>query len=140
MRVETILNRVYRLNDFVYGPSRFEESTVLIPIRARGGSRPNCSGCDATAATYDTKAPRRFAFVPLWNLQVAFEYRERRVDCPRCGARVERHPWAKPYPRLCSVFAQFLSTWAKRLSISGVARAFSVNWSTVYEAVEEMVA
>lgn len=56
-------------------------------------------------------------FVPLWNLQVAFEYRERRVDCPNCGARVERLPWARPYARLCSVFAQFLSTRAKRLSV-----------------------
>lgn len=56
-----------------------------------------------------------------------------------CGVRVERLPWARQYARLCSVFAHFLSTWAKRLSISGVARAFSVNWSTVYEAVEEMV-
>ena len=140
MRVETILNRVYPLADFIYGPSCFDESTVLIPIRARRGSRAACSGCGEMAATYDTKAPRRFGFVPLWNLQVAFEYRERRVDCPGCGVRVERLPWARPYARLCSVFAQFLSTWAKRLSISGVARAFSVNWSTVYEAVEEMVA
>ena len=110
MRVETILNRVYPLTDFVYGASRLEESTVLIPIRARRGSRPICPGCGATASTYDTKATRRFAFVPLWNLQVAFEYRERRVDCPVCGVRVERLPWARPYARLCSVFAQFLST------------------------------
>ena len=139
MRVETILNRVYPLKDFVYGASRLEESTVLIPVRARRGSRPSCSVCGATASTYDTKPSRRFAFVPLWNLKVSFEYRERRVDCPDCGVRVERLPWAKPYARLCSVFSQFLSTWAKRLSISGVARAFSVNWSTVYEAVEEMV-
>ena len=140
MRVETILNKVYALDGFVYGASRFDGDVVVIPIRAREGSRPLCPMCGEAGPTYDTKGAPRFSFVPLWNLAVVFEYRERRVECSTCGIRVERLPWAKPYARLCSVFAQFLSTWAKRLSISGVARAFRVNWSTVYEAVEEMVA
>ena len=127
MRVETILNKVYALDGFVYGASRFDGDVVVIPIRAREGSRPLCPMCGEAGPTYDTKGARRFSFVPLWNLAVVFEYRERRVECSTCGIRVERLPWAKPYARLCSVFAQFLSTWAKRLSISGVARAFRVN-------------
>ena len=64
-------------------------------IRPRRGSRATCSGCQRRGPQYDTLPVRFFQFVPLWGLLVFFAYAMRRVDCPRCGVKVEQVPWAE---------------------------------------------
>jgi hypothetical protein len=32
--------------------------------------------------------------VPLWGFAVFWVYARRRVNCPRCGVKVEAMPWA----------------------------------------------
>ncbi len=32
-------------------------------------------------------------------LPLILRYRPRRVECPRCGVRVEDFPWAEPWAR-----------------------------------------
>ena len=48
---------------------------------------------------------------------VFFVYAMRRVDCPRCGVKVERVPWAEGKSPICTAYAWFLAGWAKRLSL-----------------------
>jgi hypothetical protein len=83
---------------------------------ARAGRRPRCSQCHRPGPGYDTLAPRRFEFVPLWGLAVFFVYALRRVHCPRCGVRVEAIPWADGKHQLTTTYAWFLARWAQRLS------------------------
>jgi hypothetical protein len=47
---------------------------------------------------YDRLPPRQFEFVPLWGIAVFFLYLMRRVDCAKCGVRVEQVPWADGEP------------------------------------------
>ncbi len=35
-----------------------------------------------------------FEFVPLWNISIYFAYAMGRVNCKRCGVKVEKVPWA----------------------------------------------
>lgn len=139
MRLKTILNRVQRLHGFVYARARMlEEMGRLIieaEIRPRAKGRPICSGCDEAGPGYDTLAPRRFAFVPLWGIPVYFLYAMRRVDCRSCGVRVERVPWAEGKNHLTRTYAWFLAGWAKRMSWSDVAAAFRTSWGNVFRSV-----
>ena len=64
--------------------------TLEVPIVPRANGRPICSGCGKRRPGYDRLAPRRFEFVPLWQIAVVFIYALRRVDCPRCGVVVEQ--------------------------------------------------
>src|SRR5262245_33271447 len=97
MQLKTILNRVAKNKSFVYGKVRFCQKrgrlALAISLRPRRGSRPRCGGCGRPGSQYDRLNPRRFEFVPLWGLAVFFVYRMRRVDCRRCGVKVERVPW-----------------------------------------------
>ena len=61
-------------------------------------------------------APRHFEHVPLSGIRVFFQYAMRRVNCKRCGVKVERVPWAEDKQRMTNDFRQFLSTWARRLT------------------------
>jgi transposase len=141
VQLKTILNRVERHGSFVYGEPRFEHDWLVVPVRPRANGKPCCSGCGRRCGTYDTsRDPRRFQFVPLWGLQVWFEYAMRRANCPRCGVKVERVPWADGKSPITTSFARFLAKWAKRMSWQEVASTFQTTWECVYRAVQTVVA
>ena len=143
MRVQSILNRVQLHSGFVYGTIRWSEipgrPALEVEIRPRKGSRPVCSRCGQFCPGYDTQRQRRFEFVPLWGIAVFFLYAMRRVDCPECGIKVERVPWAEGKRHLTTTYAWFLAGWAKRLSWLEVARAFQTTWENVFRAVQMAV-
>jgi transposase len=140
MQLKTILNRVQKFKSFVYGNVRWVESdgvsALLIEIIARAHSRPICSSCGRRRPGYDSLAPRMFEFVPLWGIQVFFLYALRRVNCKRCGVKVEAVPWADGKNTLTKAYMQFLAKWAKRLSWKEVARCFRTSWEKVFRSVE----
>jgi len=144
MLLKSILNRIQLHHGFVYGAVRLVEKAahllLEIEIRPRKGRRPVCSGCGKPGPGYDTLSVRRFEFIPLWGISVFFLYARRRVDCPRCGIKVERIPWAEGKNHLTTTYAWFLAKWAKRLSWKEVAEAFQTKWDNVFRAVKMAVA
>ncbi len=143
MQLKTILNRVQKFNSFVYGTIRWvneaKEPTVEVELRARANSRAICSGCGHRRPGYDTVPVRRFEFIPFWGIKVFFIYAPRRVDCRRCGIKVERMPWVAGKHQLTETYAWFLAGWARRLSWSEVADAFRTTWDHVFSSVEMAV-
>lgn len=143
MQVKTILNRVHKIKGYVYGSIQFGEwngkLALEIEVLPRQGSRPVCSGCGKKSAGYDRLGVRRYEFVPLWGIGVYLLYRMRRVDCPRCGIKVEKTPWADGKHELTCVYQWFLAGWAKRLSWSQTAEAFGTSWYNVFHSVERAV-
>jgi transposase len=143
MQLQTILNRVERHKSFVYGTPRWGGNvlrpTLEVPIRARANGRPICSGCGKHGPGYDRLKPRRFEYVPLWQIAVVFVYALRRVDCPRCGVVVEQVPWATGKSRLTTSYQWFLAGWARRLSWQEVAIVFHTTWEHVRNSVRHAV-
>lgn len=143
MRLQTILNRVEKYKSFVYGAAQFEEqpdgAALVVRLRPRKGSRPECSGCGSRGPVYDRLDERRFEFVPLWGLVVYFVYRMRRVDCRRCGVTVERVPWCDGKHPVTTTYRWFLARWARRLSWSEVAAIYRTSWDSVCRSVEHAV-
>jgi transposase len=143
MQLKTILNYVERNKSFVYGNAKWVEGaprpTIEVSVRARANSRPICSGCGDPGPGYDQQKERRFEFVPLWQIAVFFVYSLRRVDCPKCGVRVEQVPWSDGKSSLTKSYRWFLAGWAKRLSWKEVASAFHTTWDHVRDAVDYAV-
>ena len=140
--LKTVLNRVERLQGFVYESSRLIEGCVPrieIRVRARENSRGACSHCHKPAAGYDRLAQRQFQFVPLWGIATYFRYAPRRVRCPEHGVCVEHLPWALGKRPLTASFAWYLASWAKLLSWQDVSRTFKTSWQSVYRSVEMAV-
>ena len=144
MQIKSILNQIQLHHGFVYGTvclvEKAKRKLLEIEIRPRKGSRPVCSGCGIPGPGYDTLPVRRFEFVPLWGIAVFFLYAMRRVNCPSCGVKVERIPWAEGKNHLTTTYAWFLAKWAKRLSWKEVADAFQTKWDNVYRSVKMAVA
>jgi hypothetical protein len=70
---------------------------------------------------------------------VYFVCHMRRVNCPQCGVKVERVPWAEGKSSLTTEYSWFLARWARRMSWKEVAEAFHVSWDRVYDAVKQAV-
>lgn len=144
MHIQTILNQRQKYTSFRYGKCRMvrgeDGDAIEVEIVPRKNSRPECSQCGRKGPVYDHQpTPRHFDFVPLWGIAVIFVYVMRRVNCPTCGVKVERVPWAQGKSPTTTTFAWFLAHWAKLLSWSDTARAFKTSWSTVFNAVEMAV-
>ena len=143
MQLKTILNSLERHKSFVYQEARWVDAQIKtkieIPIEPRANSRPICSGCGQAAPGYDRLQPRRFEYVPLWQIAVYFVYAMRRVDCPTCGVKVEQVPWCDGKNQLTTTYRWFLAGWAKRLCWKGVAEAFGTTWQNVFRSVKHAV-
>ena len=144
MHLKTILNHVTDYKSFVFDKVTWLENSVspaveVLIVPRRNGLR-TCSGCGQVRPGYDTMPePRRFEFVPLWGIMVYFVYQMRRVQCPECGVRVERVPWAEGKSSLTIEYKWFLARWARRMSWKEVSVAFCASWDNVYEAVKYAV-
>lgn len=143
MQLKTILNRVEPHKSFVYGKARWVEEaarlTMEVEVQPRRNGRPICSGCGKAAPGYDCLPARRFEFVPLWGIAVLLVYAMRRVECPRCGVKVERVPWCDGKHQLTTSYRWFLAGWAKRLSWQEVADVFCTTWENVFRSVKHAV-
>ncbi len=143
MRVQTILNKVHPLKSFIYTDCRFEprntEVVLVATIKPRKNGKVLCSGCEQPCGLYDCRDKRRFDFVPLWNISVYLDYQMRRVDCPNCGVKIEKVPWADGKSRTTKSFQLFLAQWARKLSWKETARSFGSSWDTVYRSVKAVV-
>jgi transposase len=144
MQLKTILNRVTQYKSFVFGKVSWLEDAAVPAIEVEIVPRRNglriCSGCDRVRPGYDTMPePRRFEFVPLWGMTVYFVYQMRRVQCPSCGIKVERIPWAEGKSTMTTELKWFLARWAKRMSWKEVSLAFHVSWDRVFEEVKHAV-
>jgi transposase len=71
--------------------------------------------------------------------RLILRYRPRRVDCPRCGVRVEDFPWAAPWARVTTALAHAVATLARQLSWQGTARQYDLNWKSVATIVKRAV-
>jgi transposase len=143
MQIKTILNRVQKFKSFVYGTVRWVEGTAVptleVEIQPRANSQPICSICRCERPGYDKLPERRFEFIPMWGNKLFFVYTPRRVNCSRCGIRVEQMPWVTGKHRLTEAYVWFLAGWAKRLSWKEVAEAFRTSWDHVFCSVERAV-
>ena len=70
---------------------------------------------------------------------MALLYVMRRIDCRRCGVKVELVPWATGKSSTTIAMEVFLARWAKRLSWKQVSQIFWVSWDRVYRSVESVV-
>lgn len=113
---------------------------IVAHVQPRSNSKPRCSGCGRACPGYDRMSqPRSFEFIPIYNIPVELSYTMRRVDCPRCGIKVESVPWAQGKHACCDVFRHFLASWARLLSWKQTAASFHTSWDMVCRSVKWVV-
>ncbi len=140
LTLKTLLNHVEKHKGFVYGKGQLiksgDKAVIEVAVYPRKNSTAICAQCERPAPGYDVLVPRRFQYVPLWGMAVVLLYAMRRVNCPACGVKVEKVPWAQGKSPLTRSFSWFLCVWARRLPWDDVGVLFGTTWNRVYAAVQ----
>lgn len=143
MLIKTLLNKCHKFNSFVFENVFFVkynlQEIIKITIVPRKNSKAICSNCNQTASLYDKLTERYFEFIPIWGIPVYFCYLMRRVNCRTCGIKIEQVPWAKGKYTLTTTYMHYLSSWARHLSWTEVARRFRTTWDKIASAIEYIV-
>jgi transposase len=143
MRIETILNNCQKFKSFVHSEAKWiehdGEKCLAVIITPRKNGHAICSCCHKFASCYDRLEKRLFEFVPIWGYRCFFVYQMRRVNCKKCGIKVEEVPWATGKSTLTKAYMNFLSDWVQKLSWQEVARSFRTTWQKVFTAVKYVV-
>jgi len=141
MLLTRLLNACHHFPGFVYSGARLcaDANRIEVDVRPRQGSQARCSGCHESASGYDKMPQRGFEFIPIWGFAVILLYCMRRVDCRRCGVKVEEVPWGTGKHQLTKAYMVYLAQWARKLSWKETAQSFHTSWEKVHQAVAYVV-
>ena len=114
---------------------------MVVYIDRLGRRLLRCGVCrQRCRKVHSVRKAREWRDLSMRNLPLKLRYRPRRVECPRCGLRVEDFPWAEPWSRVTTTLFHAVAVLARELSWQGTARHYGLNWKSVATMVKRAVA
>ena len=140
MLIETFIRKQLGLKAHTVTKVEETEGYMIIHIDRLGGRLLRCGLCrQRCRKVYSIRKPREWRDLSMRKLPLKLRYRPRRVECPRCGVRVEDFPWAEPWARVTMALSNAVAKLARELSWQGTARHYGLNWKSVATIVKRAV-
>jgi transposase len=116
-----------------------KECVIVFSVKP-SWKRPRCSKCGESRAGYDQReAPVQWVHLGVGSIRFILEYAPRRVNCPTCGVRVEKLPWARPDSRFTKPFEEMTAYLAQATNKTEVSKMMGISWRTVGNIVKRVV-
>jgi len=138
--IETFIRKQLRLK--AHTVTKVEESggCMLVHINRLGKRLLRCGVWrQRCLEVHDIREEREWRDLSMRKVPLKLCYRPRRVECPRCGVRVEEFPWAEPWARVTTALFNAVARLARELSWQGTARHYDLNWKSVATIVKRAV-
>ena len=138
--IETFIRKQLRLKGHTVTKVEETEEHMLVYIDRLGKRLLRCGVCrQRCREVHDIRRLREWRDLSMRKLPLKLRYRPRRVECPRCGVRVEDFAWAEPWARVTTALSNAVAVWARELSWKGTAREYGLNWKSVATIVKQAV-
>jgi transposase len=138
VRATTLLSTILGMKHTRVAAVAFDEEGVVADV-APTTTIPRCSGCFCRVdAVYDGRT-RLWRHLDLAGMRLVLRYRLRRVNCFRCGVRVELVPWAEPGSWFTRDFEEHTAYLAQTTDKTTVVNMMRVAWNTVGEIARRVV-
>jgi transposase len=92
-----------------------------------------CSGCGEVVKRTFRHSLRRLRDLSIFDRKAFLVFDEYRVDCPSCGYKVEKLPFAAPWARVTIRFAEYVARLVRIGTVKEVADMLGLDWETVKE-------
>ena len=125
MRATTLINKCLGLQGLWVSGFRFSGGKLLIRCRRRG-KKGFCPICGKRVKSFYDHHERTWRHLSLFGLITYILVDVRRVNCPRCGVRVERVPWARHDSDFTRPFED---------AVAWLLRKTNLSMSTVFDGV-----
>ena len=140
MLVETFLRKQLGLKAHTVTKVEETERYMIVHIDRLGRRLLRCGVCrQRCRKVHSVRKAREWRDLSMRQLPLKLRYRPRRVECPRCGLRVEDFPWAEPWARVTTALSNAAAILARELSWQGTARHYGLNWKSVATIVKRAV-
>ena len=140
MLIETFLRKQLKLKAHTVTKVEETERYMIVHIDRLGGRMLRCGVCRQRCRNvHSVRKAREWRDLSMRKLPLKLRYRPRRVECPRCGLRVEDFPWAVPRARVTTALSNAVARLARELSWQGTARQYGLNWKSVATIVKRAV-
>lgn len=140
MLIETFIRKQLRLKAHTVTQVEETEECMLVQIDRLGKRLLRCGVCRRRCReVHDIRRAREWRDLSMRKLPLILRYRPRRVECPRCGVRVEEFPWAEPWARVTTALSNAVAVLARELNWQSTAREYGLNWKSVATIVKRAV-
>ena len=138
--IETFIRKQLHLKAHTVTKVEETDEYMLVHIDRLGKRLLRCGVCrQRCLEVHDIRPEREWRDLSMRKLPLKLRYRPRRVECPRCGVRVEDFPWAEPWARVTTALSHAVAVLARELSWKGTAREYGLNWKSVATLVKRAV-
>jgi len=138
--IETFIRKQLHLKAHTVTKVEETDEYMLVHIDRLGKRLLRCGVCrQRCLEVHDIRPEREWRDLSRRKLPLKLRYRPRRVECPRCGVRVEDFPWAEPWARVTTALSHAVAVLARELSWKGTAREYGLNWKSVATIVKRAV-
>jgi transposase len=138
--IETFIRKQLRLKAHTVTHVEETDEAMVVYIDRLGRRLLRCGVCrQRCRQVHSTRPEREWRDLSMRKLPLKLRYCPRRVDCPRCGVRVEDFPWAESWARVTTTLSNAVAVLARELSWQGTARHYGLNWKSVATIVKRAV-
>ena len=140
MLIETFIRKQLQLKAHTVTKVEESDGCMLVHIDRLGTRLLRCGVCRQRCREVHSVRPQReWRDLSMRTMPLRLCYCPRRVECPRCGVRVEAFPWAEPWARVTTALFNAVAVLARELSWQGTARHYGLNWKSVATIVQRAV-
>jgi len=105
--IETFIRKQLHLKAHTVTKVEETDECMLVYIDRLGKRLLRCGVCrQRCREVHDIRREREWRDLSMRKLPLKLRYRPRRVECPRCGVRVEDFPWAEPWARVTTALSR----------------------------------
>lgn len=106
-------------------------AAVWIELGRRKAAQMRCGRCEQTVKSVHEYTERWIRDLPILDADTSLLVPIRRVDCPRCGPKMEKINWLERYGRVTRRLAESVARMCEVMAIGHVAKHFHLGWGVV---------
>lgn len=116
-----------------------EAGEVRVQLAHHAGATWRCAQCGQECPLHDHAAERTWRHLDTCQYQTLLIAATPRTDCPQCGVRAVRLPWAEPHSRFTLLFERLAIDWLSAASQQAVAERLGLSWDEAHGIMERAV-
>jgi transposase len=106
---------------------------VVITLEEQPGHVGVCDGCGCKVEAVHERVHREVRDLPILDTETVLLLQRRRLECPKCGATLERLEWLERYARVTERLAEAVARLCQVLPVKQVGKFYGLGWETVKE-------
>lgn len=114
--------------------------SLVLHLNYEVGGTFTCAACGTESCKAYDNCIRHWRHLDFWGVETRLSAPSPRVECPLCGVRQSRVPWARGRQRFTLGFEEFVDSLAREMPVRAVARILGEHDTRLWRIVNRRAA